>query len=666
MIPGFKYRPDIDGLRAIAVVAVILFHAKVPGFSGGYVGVDVFFVISGYLITSLILVQQDKGKFTLLWFYERRIRRIFPALFVVMLATAAIGALVMTPDDYKNLGRSIFATSIFCSNLLFWRRSGYFNSPAELQPLLHTWSLAVEEQFYLAFPLLMMFLNKSKNVFRIMVFLAAFSFLSASVVVSYSPISAFYLFPFRAWELFLGAILAMGPVLFRDQKNLRSYCSALGLAMIFGTIFFFSKNTLFPGATALLPTVGAALFIWAGEDTLPVANRLSAVRPAVFVGKISYSLYLWHFVLLSFGSYLSVGSISPARVVILLLCSFVLAVLSYYTIEQPIRRAIVPLLKGRALLGITGLSIAGLALIGWTIRASEGVEARMTADQLDQLNQLKRTRASAEAKCTPMSLSRAASHQFCDFGTIGPSGPSFFVWGNSHARLLESFLETTAESRAVAGHMAKSYGCPPLVGMEGGEATKDCFNINRYILQFVVSQNSIKNVILVARWAYHYYNENKVFPGAIDQTVGALVAAKKNVWIVGPVPEVLVGSSPGVEIDVPKALYLKSMGIGLGDRIEPTRDEFDGREHPIISILKAIEQKYHVHVVWPDTVLCDQKICMTEQHGRPLYAELKSLIFFGNSTYSAGSWTYQSQAGLGRITEAQITQVSIYPGHVFF
>ena len=423
MILALNYRPDIDGLRAIAVLAVILFHAKVPGFSGGYVGVDVFFVISGYLITSLISVQQDKCKFTLLWFYERRIRRIFPALFVVMFATAVIGWLVMLPNDFKSLGGSIFATSIFCSNILFWWRSGYFDTPAELQPLLHTWSLAVEEQFYLAFPLLMMLLNKTKKV-RVITFLGSFSFLSAAILVFYSPISAFYLFPFRAWELLLGSILALGPVPLRDHTNLKNYCSALGLAMIFVAIFFFSTRTLFPGVTALLPTVGTALFIWAGEDTLPITNRLTAIRPVVFVGKISYSLYLWHFVLLAFGSYLSVGTISPDRVMILLAFSFALAVLSYYAIEQPIRRATSPLVQGRALLGLTGSAIAGLALIGWTIRANEGFETRLP---VDQRNQFKLT--TAVSKCAPMSLPRAAAHQFCKFGTASSSEPTFFVWG---------------------------------------------------------------------------------------------------------------------------------------------------------------------------------------------------------------------------------------------
>ena len=177
--------------------------------------------------------------------------------------------------------------------------------------------------------------------------------------------------------------------------------------------------------------------------------------------------------------------------------------------------------------------------------------------------------------------------------------------------------------------MAKSYGCAPLVSMEGNQTTKDCPGINEHILQFIVSQNSIKNVILIGRWAYHYYNEKKAFAVAIDQTVGALVAAKKNVWIIGPVPEVLIGSSSGVEIDVPKALYLKSMGIGLGDRIEPTRDEFDEREHRVIAVLEATAQKYSVNVVWPHLTLCDQKNCIVERDGRPLYIDSNHLSIWG-------------------------------------
>ncbi|HEY8581046.1 MAG TPA: acyltransferase, partial [Beijerinckiaceae bacterium] len=300
------YRPDIDGLRAIAVLAVVIFHARLGVLPGGFVGVDVFFVISGYLIASIILKEEAEGRFSLARFYERRIRRIFPALFVVVAASAALGALVLTPIDYVAFGRSAVAALAFYSNIYFNRQAGYFAPDAETQPLLHTWSLGVEEQFYVVAPFVLLALQRRAGRWRGPIFAALFA---ASLGVSAWGVEreaqwAFYLPHARAFELMCGVALAMGLVPAVRDRNMREALAALGMALILGPILLFSAATPFPGFAALAPALGTALLIHTSTpDDRTQIGAVLARRPMVFVGKISYSFYLWHWPLLAFGEY---------------------------------------------------------------------------------------------------------------------------------------------------------------------------------------------------------------------------------------------------------------------------------------------------------------------------------------------------------------------------
>ena len=261
-----KYRADIDGLRAIAVLPVIFFHLDLPGFSGGFVGVDVFFVISGFLITSIILKEINDEKFSIVRFYERRIRRIFPALFPVLLFTLIIGAFLFDYQSFKGLGESITATTLFSSNILFWHQSGYFDSSSLLKPLLHTWSLAVEEQFYIFFPLLLISINRFSKK-RYMPWLLGLCLISFSLslygVYTYQT-ATFYLVPTRAWELLSGAILALGVIPQLQSSLHRNLFSIVGLCLIIFSVGVYTEATLFPGAAALAPVLGASLIIYSG------------------------------------------------------------------------------------------------------------------------------------------------------------------------------------------------------------------------------------------------------------------------------------------------------------------------------------------------------------------------------------------------------------------
>jgi len=274
------YRPDIDGLRAIAVLSVLFFHTNIPGFSGGFVGVDIFFVISGFLITSIILKDIEEEKFSIARFYERRIRRIFPALFPVIAFTLVVGAYLFDANAFKDLGQSVTATTLFSSNILFWREAGYFDAPSLYKPLLHTWSLAVEEQFYIFFPLALLFIHRFlKKRYSPWLVIAFVLSLGISVWgVYHKQAATFYLVPTRAWELLAGSMLALGVFPNASSVWLRNILSVTGLGLIVYSVGFYTEATLFPGYNAIAPVLGAGLIIYTSRGGARLSSTNSFQR----------------------------------------------------------------------------------------------------------------------------------------------------------------------------------------------------------------------------------------------------------------------------------------------------------------------------------------------------------------------------------------------------
>ena len=374
-----NYRREIDGLRAVAVLPVILFHAGSSWFAGGYVGVDVFFVISGYLITSLLIGEMQQGTFSLLRFYERRARRILPALLLVSIACVPLAWLLLSPGPMKAFCKSLVAVATFSSNILFWRQSGYFDTANELKPLLHTWSLGVEEQYYLLVPLFIMLVWRfgRRRLTALLVLLGCLSLALSQWGTLHTPTAAFYLLPTRAWELFLGGLLALhrsDAERLADRSShpgqpLRRWADLLGILMIGWAVLVFDRHTPFPGVNALVPTAGTALVIlFAAPST--VTGRVLGHPILVGIGLISYSLYLWHLPLLAFARLSGGFAPGPAQVLLIGTLSFGLAYLSWRYIERPCRdprrvsaRAIFTLgAVGTALvgsLGLTGVLAAG-------------------------------------------------------------------------------------------------------------------------------------------------------------------------------------------------------------------------------------------------------------------------------------------------------------------
>jgi peptidoglycan/LPS O-acetylase OafA/YrhL/lysophospholipase L1-like esterase len=430
------YRPEIDGLRAVAVVPVILFHAGIDAFGGGFVGVDVFFVISGYLITSIILAEQADGTFSLLSFYERRARRILPALFLVIAASSLMAWLLFFPSDLEAFSRSVIATALFSSNFLFWHETGYFDTAAELKPLLHTWSLAVEEQYYILFPLFLMAMWRAaqSRTALALALLGVASLVLAEWGAHEHPEAAFFLLPFRLWELALGALAAL--YLSGRQPSfglgLSQLGSGVGLVLIIWAVFGFDKNTPFPGFNALVPTVGAALIIlFTTPSTL--VGRLLSTRQLVRVGLISYSAYLWHQPLLAFARYKSLTE--PPVWVVLGICTltFGLAYLSWRFVEIPLRR------KGaysrRDIFVTSAIGTAIAVVLGMAGVFSKGFEDRFVASLDDRQKAVWYSTAAAiaEGKECQFRMGRITKGSLEKFAACAEKhGQAIVVLGDSH------------------------------------------------------------------------------------------------------------------------------------------------------------------------------------------------------------------------------------------
>jgi peptidoglycan/LPS O-acetylase OafA/YrhL len=376
-----SYRPDIDGLRALAVVAVIAFHGFPEYVAGGFVGVDVFFVISGFLISGIILDETRIGVFSLRSFYARRIRRIFPALLLVLVVSLVAGWWLLLPADMERLGKQLAASAAFVSNFYLWFQSGYFSPDARTFPLLHLWSLGVEEQFYIAWPLIIIGLRRRPNsiIFAI-VLIAVISFgLNVAFIDNheadfYSPLT-------RAWELMLGASLAW--LRRRDDMPLPSgrpadITTIAGLILIVASAFLVDQQSPYPGWLALVPTIGASLIIWGGANSRVASSTLSA-RAFVFVGLISYPLYLWHWPLLVFSTAYKFAPLTPLEVGLTVAASFILAWLTYELVEKTFRVG----RMSRAKIATLGTGMMFVAVAGFVIIEGQGFETRFPKELLE-------------------------------------------------------------------------------------------------------------------------------------------------------------------------------------------------------------------------------------------------------------------------------------------
>lgn len=553
------YRADIDGLRAVAVLAVVLNHLSPALVPGGFVGVDVFFVISGYLITRIVSREIDEGRFSFARFYERRARRIFPALLVVLAGTLGAGYWLLLPSDYLHALRAALATMGFASNVLLWhQQSSYFDATeSKLDPLLHTWSLAVEEQFYLLFPVFLLVCQRYWRRQRVWVLLvcALVSLAGAELVVRDNRTAVYFLSPFRAWELLAGALLASGALPATGSRLRREALSAGGLAAILLACGGYGEATVFPGLTALAPVLGAAAVIHAGSSGPTCAGRLLHWRPLVYVGLISYSLYLWHWPLIVLAQYAAgMEPPAPSRAAVVLAAALLLASASYHFIEQPLRhsagwRPRRALTSGAALALATGLFCAtGVALGGFPERFSPAVVA------LDQA----RSPLIPYARCSDLAP-RAA----CLVGA-GAGPPQMLLWGDSHLVSYAPALHAVLGRRGVQALLLPYPGCAPLFGTASSIGA-GCPEAQARVMAHLRAHPEITTVVMAAFWGNYFRAGGPLqrVPPA-GPALGGLAAAQASLretlqWLAREQRAVvLIGPLPAYSKSVPAALALEA------------------------------------------------------------------------------------------------------------
>jgi peptidoglycan/LPS O-acetylase OafA/YrhL len=540
-----RYRPDIDGLRSIAVGLVVLGHTGLS-FSGGFIGVDVFFVISGFLITRLILSGYGARTLTLKQFWMRRVRRILPAAAVAVAATLLAGMILLRPTELAALGESAIAQQLCLANIYFWAQGGYFDLPSEYKPLLHTWSLAVEEQFYLIWPLVLLLVCRrgKKTIALTLAALGAVSLVMSEIMTRTHPSAAFYFMPPRIWELVLGAA-----VLYCPQWTVRqsSLFGVAGLVLILASALTYTPKTPFPGLSALVPCMGTALIILAPAAGRFSVTRLLSTTPAVYVGKASYSIYLWHWPLLVFTKMFFGKDFSLAAQVSVVLASLAIGSLSYAFVETPIRSRRW-LANDRHLLSCCALGvmvICSAAYSMYSYLASKYPDVALGPPP-------------AEFSGSDDSLSKYGKFGVYSWTLGGPKSgsrpPTFVVWGDSQARRLVVLCDALARSRGLSGRCLAWPGIMPLVGAWNNGLTESNFepidsNIalqwNRDVVDWIV-HNKVRDVIIAARWdlltgdgqpsTISPADARRVLEERFRQTVSVLESSGARVWFLMQVP----------------------------------------------------------------------------------------------------------------------------------
>jgi peptidoglycan/LPS O-acetylase OafA/YrhL len=519
------HRNEIDGLRAFAILPVILFHAGFESFEGGFIGVDIFFVISGYLITNLIINNLNQQSFVLRNFYERRVRRLLPALFVVMLACIPIAWMFMLPSDLKYFGQSLVSVSTFSSNVFFWIKTGYFDSSAELNPLLHTWSLAVEEQYYIIFPLILILVWKRGYLFSVSLI---FCTLIVSLLLSNwgsgtFPSFTFYMLPTRAWEILTGALLAI--ILYKrneifNSKLINQFFSLAGLGLIIYSFFIFDSSTPFPSFKTLIPIFGTALIILtANKGTL--AFKFLSLGPIVTMGLISYSAYLWHQPILAFARYRLVEDLSLITVFALCSLSIVIAYASWKWLETPFRNP--KIVSSRLLLQLTISLIVILVSFGLYLHYSNGALNRVPPDYLattfyKDLNKVPNKVGLYGKNC----VSNLA--ELCTINSINENVT--LLIGDSHSADFSNNFNNFASQKAIGAYQLSMGGCSFMIS--SFNKNKECQKAS-LLLRELIELKKVERIIFITNQYKHLSYLTKLEANKnIDYFLHTISAALKN------------------------------------------------------------------------------------------------------------------------------------------
>jgi peptidoglycan/LPS O-acetylase OafA/YrhL len=640
LVPEAAYRRDIDGLRAIAVLAVILYHFKVPGFGGGFIGVDIFFVISGFLI-GMILWRElaATGKISLVEFYRRRILRLAPAYFAMTAATLAAAWFLLLPTEFRAFGKSLVAATVYLSNVQFFRTTDYFNPTTEDDPLLHTWSLAVEEQFYLLLPATMlafrrvrMFLPTALGV------LFAGSLIACVVLTPWNNIATFYLFPFRAWELLAGVLLGIGRIARGRPFAVHAAFSWIGMTLVLGSIFLLRAGADFPGWKAIPAVAGTTLLILSGERGSAVVKALSSPI-AVAIGLMSYSLYIWHWPIAVLSQYVRGDYAGPLETSAWLALVFVISFLSYRFIETPIR-----LMKGLSnlkLFGAAGVASAAMVICGFAVFRADGAPGRYADDVRIHVS-ASQDFSQDWSRCTKPAKGPFRGLEVCPIG-VESAAPTLFVWGDSHGRALKEGIDLAAREAGVAGFIVWQGGCPPLFNVDKDESVSpaavdaQCAAQNDLVRSAIAASPSIKRVLLIGRWAYYAEGEGVgrdaknavrvVYRGAgangdwlksaLDETAREFRAAGRDVFVLRQIPEIPEYDSREFAKD---AAFGRIKSAADADRLTAIRlSDAQARRRTADVVFDAAQAEGLIRVLDPDPYFCSAGECRFYADGMSLY-----------------------------------------------
>lgn len=609
-----NYRPEVDGLRALSVIPVIFFHAGFDFMAGGFIGVDVFFVISGYLISTILIRDLKLGRFDIFGFYERRARRILPALGFVVAVTLPFSVLWLDGERAKDYFQSIFALGLFASNVLFWREGGYFSFAAEEKPLLHTWSLAVEEQFYVVFPFLLLVAWRlgARASFVLFLSLAGLSLGAAEFMWRFDARGNFFLIFGRAWELLVGVLCA----LYIERRGVQRSegLVLLGLLILFVSMTSFHEGLPIPGIFMLLPVSGAALVIlFSGGGG--IFSRFLSVRPLVFIGLISYSAYLWHHALFAFVR-IRLHQPSDVLFLVLVFCTFGLAWLSWRFVETPFRDPVGLLRSRRSVFLSSGALLFIFLAVGFSGHLADGFPS------------FPKSRASLSDFAERISPNHGVSKECKGWGDglhhcRTDSVPEILLWGDSYAMHLFHGLESSGDDVGIL--QATMSSCPPILGVSrinvlqnrGQDWAKRCLEFNQSVFSALVASESIKTVVLSSR--LDWLGQESVFvegQGSGDASEDALSAYLDTIQRIKEAGKaVIVVSAP------PRSGF--NTGRCVGKRRFFTEDlvcdfVLDDKSYNRAAFQSLSEQ---VPVYWLEHDICDEGICKAEIDGVVIYRD---------------------------------------------
>lgn len=618
-----KYRPDIDGLRGVAVLAVVFFHAFPTYFPSGFIGVDIFFVISGYLITLIILTNSRDRSFTYQNFYINRITRIFPALFINFFFVLIFSWFFFLSFEFKSIGKHLLAGSLFISNFSLLSESGYFDTLSDAKPLLHLWSLAIEEQYYLIFPMIFAGLVKyKKSLLAVISIVFLYSFISNVVEVKEEPAKIFYQPQTRIWELLIGSFLVMFEFYGRKQLQsiTKSVLSVVGpIFMIIG-FYKINKEVSFPGWWGLLPCLGVAFCIAAGPETF-INKKFLSNRLIVLVGVISYPLYLWHWPLLSFSHILTNGTASFSSRGVLILLSVLLAFLTYWLLERPIKmlplifkkKYVLGLLAGQVIFGAIGAAVYK----GW-------IQPKATRSSIDSIYD-----AIIDKDYLGFMIRRTAGDvTYYEFG----NNRKVLFYGDSHieqhAPRVEEVIKLYPDAKGVI--FAIHRACVPISNFVKIYPDPQCDKVRAFAEEKAFS-DEIEVVVLGATWLRYFKSEQYSFEGEIVKSgslsyhrslkklkefMERLKAAKKTVYLILNVPE-------GDEFD-PAHMIKRSFSLDPFTVIKKPfiKSVFLSNNGQVLNDLRKIGEELGISVIDPIPYICNAEICSTTTpEGIPIYRD---------------------------------------------